>query len=71
MMVLTPNADFVDQVANGYAQDPIMTVWQEEDWHPPGVQCEAVKGVSGLQTVLQYEGWLCIPDVSGLREQCL
>ncbi|UOH81077.1 hypothetical protein LQV05_003746 [Cryptococcus neoformans] len=71
MMVLTPNADFVDQVANGYAQDPIMAVWHEEDQRPPGVQREEVKGVSGFQTVLQYEGRLCIPDVSGLREQCV
>lgn len=71
MMVLTPNADFVDQVANGYTQDPIMAVWQEEDRRPPGVQCEEVQGASGLQTVLQYEGRLCVPDVSGLREQCL
>ncbi|UOH82050.1 hypothetical protein LQV05_004733 [Cryptococcus neoformans] len=71
MMVLTPNTDFVDQVTNGYAQDPIMAVWQEEDQRPPGVQCEEVQGVSGFQTVLQYEGRLCIPDVSGLREQCL
>ncbi|OXM80468.1 hypothetical protein C364_02096 [Cryptococcus neoformans Bt63] len=52
MMVLTPNADFVDQVTNGYAQDPIMAVWQEEDRHPPGVQREEVQGASGLQTVL-------------------
>ncbi|UOH85548.1 hypothetical protein LQV05_002376 [Cryptococcus neoformans] len=71
MMVLTPNADFVDQVANGYAQDPIMAVWQEGDQRPPGVQREEVQGMSGLQTVLQYEGRLCIPDVSGLWEQCL
>ncbi|UOH83364.1 hypothetical protein LQV05_006092 [Cryptococcus neoformans] len=71
MMVLTPNTNFVDQVANGYAQDPIMAVWQEGDQRLPGVQREEVQGMSGLQTVLQYEGRLCIPDVSGLREQCL
>lgn len=31
MIVLTPNADFVDQVTNGYTQDPIMAMWHEED----------------------------------------
>lgn len=52
MMVLTPNAEFVDQVTNGYAQNAIMAVWQKEDWHLLGVQHEEVQRTSGPQAVL-------------------
>ncbi|UOH82509.1 hypothetical protein LQV05_005214 [Cryptococcus neoformans] len=47
MMVLTPNADFVDQVANGYAQDPIMAGWQEGK--PASARSSARGGARGVR----------------------
>ncbi|EAL17161.1 hypothetical protein CNBN2070 [Cryptococcus deneoformans B-3501A] len=47
MMVLSPNATFLDEVADGYGQDPVMSIWREVDRCPPGVRTTEVNGARG------------------------
>lgn len=66
--LLGQDTSTITKVAQGYAQDQVMGAWLQEEDRAPGVTLENVENGQGVHQVLRWEGRLCVPDTSELRE---
>lgn len=66
--LLGQDTSTITKVTQGYAQDQVMGAWLQEEDRAPGVTLENVENGQGVHQVLRWEGRLCVPDTSELRE---
>ncbi|ADV21042.1 Hypothetical Protein CGB_C4246C [Cryptococcus gattii WM276] len=68
LRLLGQDVGLLKRVAQGYSTDEVMGHWLKEDDLVPGVQKEELTVGNQVETILRWEGHLCVPNTTKLHE---